>query len=299
RPALADRVDPALVGDQLLPRGLHRSDQGRDAEQQPAEEQGDRPEPDHVQVVAQEVGHRRRRYYSSSCAPQLLTCSPGAHMSPHWSRPHGRRRVRWARRRGGLPRQNAVSRRPGAMHGAMRTAIEAIVARVPAWAGRSPVVRTLPGHAREQVFAVAVDGHEYVVRRSSDTELLGLSPANTVEATSRAADLGVGPPLAAVVDRHTLITEMVAGSVLVTEAVADRLEPVVRALRRLHRSAPLQASFPVHRVVEWHARDAGANEAVVPTSYERLHQLSRRIESTFARSPMNPVPCHNNLVPAN
>jgi len=181
----------------------------------------------------------------------------------------------------------------------MPTAIEAIVARVPAWAGRSPVVRPLPGHAREQVFAVAVDDEEYVVRRMSDTELLGLRPANAVEATRRAAELGVGPPLAGVVDRHTLITPLLPARPLERDGVAARLESVMRALRRFHRSGPLATSFSVHRVVEWHARDAGANGASVPAAYERLHQLSRRIEATFARSPMEPVPCHNNLAPTN
>ena len=66
-------------------------------------------------------------------------------------------------------------------------------------------------------------------------------------------------------------------------ASAGRLESAVRALRRFHRSPPLRPSFPVHRVVEWHARDAGADGASVPASYERLHQLSRRIEAAFAR----------------
>src|SRR3954447_17922066 len=185
RPAVTNRVDTALVRGRLVGRRLHRPDEGGDAEQQPAEEQGDRPEPDDVEVVAQEVRHRRRRYYSSTTGLQTIDLD--------------------ARR---SERQSADQTLSGATHGAMPTAIEAIVARVPAWAGRSPVVRPLPGHAREQVVAVAVDGEEYVVRRMSDTELLGLRPANAVAATRRAAELGVGPLLAGVVDRHTLITPL-------------------------------------------------------------------------------------------
>jgi thiamine kinase-like enzyme len=38
---------------------------------------------------------------------------------------------------------------------------------------------------------------------------------------------------------------------------------------------------------------------MAPPAYERLHQLSRRIEAAFARSPMATVPCHNDLLPGN
>ena len=182
----------------------------------------------------------------------------------------------------------------------MRTAIEAIVARVPEWDGRTPAIRPLRGHARSGVSAVAVDGREFVVREPAGVALLGVSAANAAEATRRAAALGVGPEV--VGDRlesHALITALVPARALDADRVAERLERVVRVLRRFHRSPPLRAAFPVHRVVEWHARDAGANGGAVPASYERLHQLSRRIEAAFARAPMEPVPCHNNLVVAN
>lgn len=182
----------------------------------------------------------------------------------------------------------------------MRTAIEAIVARVPQWSGHSPVIRPLRGHARARQFAVLVDGHEYVVREPAESTLLGLSVANAAEATRRAAELGVGPAI--LDDRRTLptlITAMLPARALDHDQIVERLDAVVRVLRRFHRSPPLQAAFPVHRVVEWHARDAGANGGAVPAAYERLHQLSRRIEAAFARAPMEPVPCHNNLVAAN
>jgi hypothetical protein len=182
----------------------------------------------------------------------------------------------------------------------MRTAIEAIVARVPQWDGRSPVIRPLRGHARARLFAVAVDGREYVVRQVADVPLLGISAANAVEATRRAASLAVGPPM---VDDAPAgggsITALVPARALEADRVEGRLESVVRVLRRFHRSPPLTAGFPVHRVVEWHTRDAGANGAAVPATYERLHQLSRRIEAAFARAPMDPVPCHNNLAATN
>jgi thiamine kinase-like enzyme len=97
----------------------------------------------------------------------------------------------------------------------------------------------------------------------------------------------------------TLITGYLGGRRLDDGPFAERLPDVVDALRQFHGSSPLAESFPVHRVVEWHARDAAAQGVIAPSSYERLHQASRRIERTLEASPVAPVPCHNDLTTGN
>jgi Ser/Thr protein kinase RdoA (MazF antagonist) len=182
----------------------------------------------------------------------------------------------------------------------MRTAIEALVARVPEWQGLEVTIRPLPGNPREELFAVTAGGREYVVRARVDHDLLGFSTAKEAEATRRAAEVHVGPALVAELPgTRTLITRLVPAHAVDGDGIAARLEQVVAALRTLHDSGPIRADFPVHRVVEWHARDAGTHDVIAPAAYERLHQLSRRIETAFAKAPMAMVPCHNNLVPAN
>jgi thiamine kinase-like enzyme len=93
----------------------------------------------------------------------------------------------------------------------------------------------------------------------------------------------------------TLITGYLGGRHLEDGPFCDRLSDVVDVVRRFHASGPLAESFPVHRVVEWHARDAAAQGVIAPSSYERLHQASRRIERALENSPVTPVPCHNDL----
>src|SRR4051812_26324991 len=63
RPTFADRIDATLVGRQLLRGRFVRPHECRDAEQRPRQNEGDGPEPDDREVVAQEVRHRVRRYY--------------------------------------------------------------------------------------------------------------------------------------------------------------------------------------------------------------------------------------------
>jgi thiamine kinase-like enzyme len=78
-----------------------------------------------------------------------------------------------------------------------------------------------------------------------------------------------------------------------------RLDEVVSLLRRFHESGPLAGAFPIHRVVEWHARDAAAHGATVPDAYEELHAVSLQIERSFGATADDFVPCHNDLLPGN
>ena len=200
------------------------------------------------------------------------------------------------RRRGDLPR----SGRARCYTNSMTTGeIEALVALVPSWQGRPTTLRPLHGGITNRNYVVTVDDREYVVRIPGErTELLGIDRANEAEAAERAAKLGIGPPvLGELPTVGTLITELVDGHHLDPDAFADRLADVVELLRRFHESGPVAGAFPIHRVVEWHARDATIHGVIPPSGYDRLHQHSRRIEAAFAAAPTPIVPCHNDLLP--
>ncbi len=175
------------------------------------------------------------------------------------------------------------------------------MAEVPQWFGLRVAIRPLPGGITNRNYVITADDVEYVVRVPGErTELLGIDRANEAEAAARAAELGIGPPvLGRLPGVGTLITELVPGIHLEGDHFAERLEDVVALLKRFHRSGSVKGSFPIHRVVEWHARDASAHQVIAPPAYERLHQQSRRIEAAFAKAPLPPVPCHNDLLPAN
>jgi thiamine kinase-like enzyme len=176
-----------------------------------------------------------------------------------------------------------------------------LVARVPAWAGRDIALVPLHGGITNANFVATVEGRRFVVRVPGErTELLGIDRANEREAAARAADLGIGPPVVGVLPEiDTLITELIPGGHLEPVPFMDRLRDVVGLLRRFHHSGPLAGTFPIHRVVEWHARDAAKYGVNPPAAYERLHEQSARIEAAFAAAPSPAVPCHNDLLPAN
>ena len=181
------------------------------------------------------------------------------------------------------------------------TPIESLVRRVPAWDGRDIALAPLHGGITNTNYIAAVDGHRYVVRVPGErTELLGIDRANEAEAATRAAELGIAPAIMGELPgAGTLITELVAGGHLEGQPFAQRLPQVVGLLHAFHNSGPLKGAFPIHRVVEWHARDAASHGVVAPAAYGRLHQQSRRIEDAFAKAPTDLAPCHNDLLPAN
>jgi len=180
-------------------------------------------------------------------------------------------------------------------------AIDDLIALVPQWQGVPCSTRPLHGGITNRNYVVSTPSGDYVVRVPGErTEVLGIDRANEVEAAQRAANLGIAPAVLGVLPRiGTLITSYVPGEHLTADRFTRRLDEVVPLLRHFHSSGPLRGSFPIHRVVEWHARDAGAHGVMAPSSYERLHQHSRRIEQAFAASPMPAVPCHNDLLPGN
>jgi thiamine kinase-like enzyme len=167
--------------------------------------------------------------------------------------------------------------------------------------GRDVALVPLHGGITNTNYVATVDGGRYVVRVPGErTELLGIDRANEAEAAYRAAALGIGPPVVGELPEiGTLITGLVPGHHLEPAPFIARLGEVVPLLRRFHQSGPLAGAFPIHRVVEWHARDAAAYGVQPPAAYERLHHESTRIERAFASAPMDPVPCHNDLLPGN
>jgi thiamine kinase-like enzyme len=182
-----------------------------------------------------------------------------------------------------------------------RADVERLVRESGLFADQSVQIRPLSGGITNRNFVASTDHGEYVIRIPGErTELLGIDRAYEAEAASRAAELGIGPAVLGMLEAvGTLVTELVDGHHLEPTPFIERIGDVVNLIHRFHDSGPLGGAFPIHRVVEWHARDASARGVMAPKAYERLHQLSRRIEAAFARAPTPLVPCHNDLLPGN
>jgi thiamine kinase-like enzyme len=105
--------------------------------------------------------------------------------------------------------------------------------------------------------------------------------------------------VAYVPERQVLVTRFVEGRPIPEEAMGEpgNLEPVVLALRTLHRGPAIPGTFSPFRIVERYRDVAEAHGVRVPAVYDALHGLAVGIER--ALGGFAPRPCHNDLLNAN
>ena len=181
-----------------------------------------------------------------------------------------------------------------------------VVARLAALLGpREGTVVQLEGGITNRNFRVNFGGTDYVVRLPGKrTALLGIDREAECMANKAAAELGIAPQVAALLtEPSALVTQFVSGR----EMKADELrEPetiaeVAHDLRSLHDSGTeLPSGFDSFRLVEEYAETGRAKGSEPPAGYDEALAVARRIERAVRDQPGHePVPAHNDLLPAN
>ncbi|HEY6731119.1 MAG TPA: choline/ethanolamine kinase family protein [Solirubrobacterales bacterium] len=162
----------------------------------------------------------------------------------------------------------------------------------------------LMGGITNRNYRVRFAGEDVVVRLpGKDTELLGIDRAAEKAAGELASRAGVGPAVVAMLeDPPCLVTEFVVGEPMSAEQLREPgvLAEVASALRTLHAGDQrLPVEFSSFRIVETYAARIADRGAEVPSSYEWAAAAAHRIEDALAGPEHEPVPCHNDLLPAN
>src|SRR4051812_25904942 len=127
---------------------------------------------------------------------------------------------------------------PARLGSAPMPTIDDVVARVPAWQGRSTRVEPLAAGLTNQNYRVEVDATPYFVRiPGPSTELLAVDRANELHNTRAAAEAGVGPRVVHD-DPETgaFVLEWVNGRTMSGAAFAEpgAATRIATTLRRLH-----------------------------------------------------------------
>ena len=176
---------------------------------------------------------------------------------------------------------------------------EQIVERV--WPGRKAQVEPLGGGITNHNFKVDVGGEAFVLRVGGrDTDLLGIDRSVEHGASRVAAELGIGPDVAAFLEPEGyLVTRFIAGKPIPPEEMR-RPETIARAaqtLREIHDGPAIPGRFDSFRVVEAYCVTATAHGVKIPDAYSPAKETADAIEQT--RKGERPVPCHNDLLNAN
>jgi thiamine kinase-like enzyme len=181
-----------------------------------------------------------------------------------------------------------------------------VVARLSALFGpRQGSIRGLEGGVSNRNLLVNFGGTDYVVRLpGKDTELLGIDRESERLATKKAADLGMAPKVAAMLDEPPcLVTCYVEGSIMSPPELREQdvLREVAADLRGFHDSGlELPARFRpnalVRRYSEYVSDAGGAPPGQLGPALDRADQIARTLDGHPEHAPR---PTHNDLLAAN
>src|SRR4051794_35275683 len=191
------------------------------------------------------------------------------------------------------------------LRGELHDELVAALHRLPELAGRDLTLTALSGGITNRNFRVDASGtHErWVIRLAgNDTHLLGISREVEHAATVAAAGVGVGPEVTAFIrPEGYLVTRFIMGEPVTLEAVhqPDTLRRVAESLRRIHDGPAIPGLFVPLRIVEAYRALAIARSVPIPPEDDRATEAARRIERALLADPIEPRPCHNDLLNAN
>jgi thiamine kinase-like enzyme len=196
-----------------------------------------------------------------------------------------------------------VSGKP--VRGQLRDELVAALQRVPELSGRELTLTALTGGITNRNFRIDASGtaDRWVIRLAgNDTHLLGISREVEHAATVAAAGVGVGPEVTAFIrPEGYLVTRYIDGTPVPDEAIhrPETLRRVADSLRRIHDGPAIPGLFVPLRIVEAYRALALARGVTIPPEYDLAAAIGRRIEIALLAAPLEPRPCHNDLLNAN
>ncbi|MEU8173191.1 choline/ethanolamine kinase family protein [Microbispora hainanensis] len=173
---------------------------------------------------------------------------------------------------------------------------------VTAWAGRPLTFTTIKGGLSHHIARVdSGDGDRWLLRvldpRIAETGL-GIPLDQEIANTVAAAASGIGPRVVHVLP-GVLLLEWVEGVTLDAPAVAERIEGVAHACRRLHAGPRFGNDFSIFDRLREFVTRCRAHGLALPAGYEDVLPVVADIEAALARRPLPTVPCHNDLLAEN
>jgi thiamine kinase-like enzyme len=161
----------------------------------------------------------------------------------------------------------------------------------------------LDGGITNRNYRVVMGGEDYVLRIcGKDTAVLGIDRDTECAATMAAAQLGVGPEVVAYrPDLQVLVTRWVQGRPASAEELraSPALEEVAAALRAIHGGPPLDTRFDAFTLVVDYRDEVRERGGRDPDGFHEAAAAAARVQSVLTGPDHDPVPCHNDLLPAN
>lgn len=194
---------------------------------------------------------------------------------------------------------------PAPLRGRAADELVAVLRRLPELADGELTLTPLSGGITNRNYRIDVAGRpeRWVLRLAgNDTHLLGISREVEHAATVAAAGVGVGPEVAGFMrPEGYLVTRFIEGGPVSDAAVHEpaTLDRVADSLRRIHEGPAIPGLFVPLRIVEAYRALAADRGVPIPRAFEAARAAGRRIEAALVAAPLEPRPCHNDLLNAN
>lgn len=183
--------------------------------------------------------------------------------------------------------------------------VEDVLAHVAMFSGRELAYTPLEGGLSHQIWVVRSGPTSYVLRvldPAVSAAGLGVSPAQEISNTLRAAESGAGARVLEVIPEvPALVLEFLPGRTLsgVDIRRPENLPRLARACRVLHAGPRFGNEFSIGAKRRELLDVCYRNELPIPDGYpERLATVDR-IQKALDSDPLPSVPCHNDLLAEN
>jgi len=181
--------------------------------------------------------------------------------------------------------------------------LEAVIASVPALAGRVRATEEITGGLINRSVKVATTDASYVVRLfTTHSELLLIDRDNEAGNSELAARSGVGAGVIAYLPEHqAMVLEFIEG---VPQSDIDlcrgeKPRMVARTLRELHSGPAFGRDFDMFDVQRRYLAIVDAQGFRIPDRYPLYLPHAARMEAAIRATDHGKRPCHNDLMPGN
>lgn len=181
--------------------------------------------------------------------------------------------------------------------------LDALLDKVQVLRGRTRTVALLPGGLTNTNLRVTTDERDVVVRISEpDTTLLAIDREAERANSRAAARAGAGPAVVeAVPDAHLLVVDYIESRTLEDSDLKseEMLARVAGICRTLHSGPPFGNRFDMFDVQQRYLDTVMSMGFRLPSHYLEYLPKASLIKQALDASPVELVPCHNDLLAAN
>lgn len=168
---------------------------------------------------------------------------------------------------------------------------------------KSIEVKELTGGITNRNYKITVDGDCFVLRLGgNETQFLGIDRKNEYECSALAWRVGIAPkPIAFLEPEGYILAQFISGKSMPAEEIgtAENIRRVVESIKGYHALDFFPGFFSPFRVAQEYAKTARRFGVSLPEKIDQYLQTSSEIETSMYREPLQPRPCHNDLLNGN